>query len=295
MSTNWVERWHGARFSTHSMAFNPGTGGGSTTASTGVTLALSSKADINHGHSSLAALTHTHALSDVTGLTSTLANLASQISTKAAGSHTHTTAEVTGLDSTLANLAAQISTKAAGTHTHAIADVTNLQTTLDNKSDSTHTHAPGGGLAGAIPSTWATLSTHALTGSTVMQNASINLALSSAAMYRFEYVLACVSSAVGTGIALGLNGPANTLTLAYEWGVSTGVGGMIVKTNRAFNVQTVATPAVDSASAEHYGYIGGIVRTGATAGTLQPQFASEVAGSTVSLRAGSVGLLYGPL
>ena len=48
--------------------------------------------------------------------------------------HTHAISEVTNLQTTLDG-------KAASTHTHAISDVTNLQSVLDGKASSTHTHA----------------------------------------------------------------------------------------------------------------------------------------------------------
>ncbi|WP_423373199.1 tail fiber domain-containing protein [Stenotrophomonas maltophilia] len=63
---------------------------------------------------------HTHAVSDVTGLQSALDG-------KAAASHTHTITNVTGLQAALDG-------KAAASHTHAIADVTGLQTALDAKA-----------------------------------------------------------------------------------------------------------------------------------------------------------------
>lgn len=289
---NWFREWHGCGLpSTLIEGLSTG-GGGSTAMSTGVTNALSTKASVGH----------THPQADVTGLTSTLANLAAQVSTKAAGSHGHAQSEITGLESTISGLAAQVSTKAAGTHTHAQADVTNLTSTLAavsaliaTKSDSTHTHQ-GGPAGGGIPSTWATLSTHVLTGSTTMQSVTgLAFSVSSASVYRFEFIVAGVSSVLTCGAGLGLNGPAGPLTLAYEWMMSTGIGGGLVKTQNAFGVQNVHSLNVGSTSAQHYGYLGGICRTGASAGTLQLQFASEVAGSTVSVRAGSVGLLFGPL
>lgn len=67
-----------------------------------------------------AALVHTHAQADVTGLVSALSG-------KAATVHTHTTADVTGLDTTLTG-------KAALVHTHAQADVTNLVSDLAAKA-----------------------------------------------------------------------------------------------------------------------------------------------------------------
>lgn len=82
-----------------------------------------------------AAGTHTHAISDVTGLQAALDD-------KAPMSHAHFMADIIGLDTALAG-------KAAVSHTHIIADVTGLQTALDGKqaagsyAAATHTHGLG--------------------------------------------------------------------------------------------------------------------------------------------------------
>lgn len=55
------------------------------------------------------------------------------LAAKAALSHTHAIADITNLQATLNG-------KAASSHTHAIADVTNLQTALDGKAAVDHTH-----------------------------------------------------------------------------------------------------------------------------------------------------------
>lgn len=76
-----------------------------------------------------APISHTHAESDVTNLTSDLAG-------KAPTSHTHTEANVTGLVSDLAG-------KAPTSHTHVEADVSNLVTDLAGKASTSHTHTEG--------------------------------------------------------------------------------------------------------------------------------------------------------
>ena len=82
---------------------------------------------------------HTHAISDVTNLQNTLNN-------KAAVTHTHTVSQITDLSTTLSKyatttaLTSGLAGKANKSHTHAISDVTNLQNTLNNKAAVTHTH-----------------------------------------------------------------------------------------------------------------------------------------------------------
>lgn len=71
--------------------------------------------------SKYAAKSHSHAVSDVTGLQSALNG-------KAASSHTHGMTDVTGLQNALDG-------KAALSHTHGMSDVTGLQDALDAKAD----------------------------------------------------------------------------------------------------------------------------------------------------------------
>ena len=73
-----------------------------------------------------APIAHTHAQSDVTGLTAALAG-------KASSSHTHAQSDVTGLETALAG-------KADSSHSHAQSDVTGLAAALAGKSDTGHTH-----------------------------------------------------------------------------------------------------------------------------------------------------------
>jgi len=76
---------------------------------------------------SYALASHTHSISDVTGLQTALDG-------KASSSHTHSISDVTGLQTALDG-------KAASSHTHSISDVTGLQTALDGKASSSHAHA----------------------------------------------------------------------------------------------------------------------------------------------------------
>ena len=118
------------------VALEAGGGGGGSTVAWGaltngyrqltvdtVTYSLATDA---HTHTGYAASSHSHAISDITGLQTALDG-------KAASSHTHTIANVTGLQTALDG-------KAASSHTHTIANVTGLQTALDGKANASHTH-----------------------------------------------------------------------------------------------------------------------------------------------------------
>ena len=104
--------------------------GGTLTGSLSAT-SIASTGSITEGGTALsskyAAKSHSHAMSDVTGLQSAL-------DAKAASSHTHAVSDVTGLQSAL-------DAKAARSHTHAVSDVTGLQSALDAKAAISHSHA----------------------------------------------------------------------------------------------------------------------------------------------------------
>lgn len=72
--------------------------------------------------------------------------LTSGLAGKADTAHTHTVSQITDLSTTLSGYATTtaltegLAGKANTSHTHAISDVTNLQNTLDGKAAATHTH-----------------------------------------------------------------------------------------------------------------------------------------------------------
>lgn len=90
-----------------------------------------------------AALCHTHAMSDVSGLTDCLGG-------KALGAHTHSISDVSGLydclttklsGSELTDLVTKVDGKAAKAHTHVISDVDELSDVLAGKAEAVHTHS----------------------------------------------------------------------------------------------------------------------------------------------------------
>lgn len=96
-----------------------------------------------------ASTSHSHAISGVTGLQTALdgksntghghtiseiANLQTTLDGKASTSHTHSIANVTGLQTALDG-------KSNTGHGHTISEIANLQTTLDGKSATSHTHS----------------------------------------------------------------------------------------------------------------------------------------------------------
>lgn len=84
------------------------------------------KAYVDTGLSGKANSTHTHSISDVTGLMDAIDGIEGELSLKASLSHTHAISDVTNLQTSLDG-------KAASSHTHSISDVTGLQDELDAK------------------------------------------------------------------------------------------------------------------------------------------------------------------
>ena len=71
-------------------------------------------------------MSHTHATTSITGLSTALA-------TKADTVHTHTTADITGLDDTLTTINTSLAAKAFASHTHTIGQVDTLTGVLAGK------------------------------------------------------------------------------------------------------------------------------------------------------------------
>ena len=94
---------------------------------TGLSDALAGKADANHTHSVDSALSST----STNPVQNKVINIA--LSGKASTSHTHAQSEITGLTSALSG-------KANASHTHAQSDVTGLSNALSNKANTNHTH-----------------------------------------------------------------------------------------------------------------------------------------------------------
>lgn len=88
---------------------------------------VSSWNDIKDKPSVFPPSTHSHSVSDVSGLQG-------QLDGKASSSHSHSISGIT-------NLQNQLDSKASSSHTHTIANITNLEIELNNKSNVNHTHA----------------------------------------------------------------------------------------------------------------------------------------------------------
>jgi len=144
-----------------------------------------------------AASAHSHAIEDVTGLSATLND-------KAAAVHDHTIANVTGLQTALDG-------KATAAHTHSIANVTGLQIALDAKADTSHSHAIANvtGLQTALDGKADTGHSHAISDVTGLQTALDAKALA--------------ANPVFTGQALVAVGAVGTPSIAFSGNTNTGI------------------------------------------------------------------------
>ncbi len=137
------------------------------------------------GSTLFAATSHTHAISDVTGLSAALGTFASithghpLTDLQTTGASTNNVIGYNGTNwavkalaiSDTSGLQTALDGKAATSHTHAISDVTGLQTALDGKAASSHTHAISDvtGLQTALDGKAASSHTHVIADVTNLQ------------------------------------------------------------------------------------------------------------------------------
>ncbi|MFH1683972.1 MAG: hypothetical protein ABIA67_03730 [Candidatus Margulisiibacteriota bacterium] len=103
--------------------------------------------------------------------------------------------------------------------------------------------------------------------------------------YIFEALLIYTTAATTTGIRLGVNGPAAPTAIVGDWKAYRSLTSARVREFQNYNSGTAATASL---AGNNYAGMTGILRNGSTAGTFILRFASEIAGSTVTIKAGSV-------
>ena len=195
-----------------------------------------------------------------------------------AGPHTHPISDVTDLQTTLDG-------KAAGSHAHAIADVTGLQTALDGKSDTDHTH-PGGGsdpwtvlrLASDFPTTSATAVNVTGLAFTPLANTT----------YEFSGIFLTRTATATVGPRPGCAWPTGcTDGVASVQQSSSATANVFANGNIAAAV-LAPVGGVPNTTASWPAFLWGTFVTGASpSGTFRVQLASETNGTTVTMKAGS--------
>lgn len=146
---------------------------------------------------------------------------------------------------------------------------------------------PAGGGGGA---TAKRLTTNAPTSLTAYSSISeLEFTLAANAAYAFDWYLYFTAAAATTGIGLQLAG--TTLLNSMRAGIEIATS---VTARTTSVVTALLTPLLTTGSAGAtplMAVIHGTILTGATDGTLVPQFRSEVAGSNVTILTGSYGTL----
>jgi hypothetical protein len=130
--------------------------------------------------------------------------------------------------------------------------------------------------------------------STLSSATGLDFTLAANTTYSFDYYILFQSAATTTGIGLAVTGPASPAIISYTANIPIGADAVNVLYSgwgTGYDDPVVAT-AAPSIGATYLARIYGVIKTGATAGTLTPRFRSEVNSSTVTLKAGSWGALY---
>lgn len=120
----------------------------------------------------------------------------------------------------------------------------------------------------------------------------LSFSLTANRMYHFKFMGIFQSAATTTGLGLSLTGPAVTYA---GWTAQIEQAAAGTDQHYTYTVANSlsfigASPSVVAANTDYLWEVEGFVQPSA-AGTLQLQFRSEVSGSTVTLKAGSVGVL----
>jgi Major tropism determinant N-terminal domain len=117
----------------------------------------------------------------------------------------------------------------------------------------------------------------------------LSFAVKAGVQYHFEFSVLFQSATLTTGIALSIDGPASPTLLAYNVVIPISDTSQVVGNRRAYNTLTVGT-AVNPINANYRATISGTIQPSAD-GTLIVRFASEIASTSVVVKAGSYGFL----
>jgi hypothetical protein len=136
---------------------------------------------------------------------------------------------------------------------------------------------------------------NATTLTTLQSPTELSFTLAANTTYTFDYFIVFQSASTGSGIALAVNGPASPTLISYTVNIpqaaSDGKDAMLFGWGTALNDQVVSIEA-PAAATNLVARIHGVIRTGASGGTLLPRFRTEESGQSVSIRTYSWGALY---
>lgn len=132
----------------------------------------------------------------------------------------------------------------------------------------------------------------AFTATGLADTTGLSFALTLGRFYSFQFWIRFSTAATTTGAQFAINAPANSY-IVYRTDTSltaAAAGAPTVRTARAVNIGT-ASASVDAIGGDLLCLISGVVKPSA-GGTLIVRTGTEVAGSGVTVKAGSCGVLY---
>lgn len=196
------------------------------------------------------------------------------------GPHTHPISDVTDLQTTLDG-------KAGSSHSHDISDITNLQTALDGKAASDHTHPGGGPTTVKLTADLAAATVVALANTT-----GLSFSLTANTYYAFEFMVVFSSAATTTGLRVGFTCPAFTL-MSCSVSIPTAADGASAMWHGWITTSgdSVVGSGVQAINTNYVAVLKGVILPSSN-GTLQVQHATEIAGSGVTIKRGTCGILY---
>lgn len=118
----------------------------------------------------------------------------------------------------------------------------------------------------------------------------LSLTLAANTAYGFEFIIGFSAAATTTGIKLAVNGPATPTYVSYTVETPLTATSDTLNAVNAYDAGAVTT-GVAVAATVYTARIHGVIRTAAAGGPLVARFASEVAASAVTVKAGSWGVL----
>lgn len=123
---------------------------------------------------------------------------------------------------------------------------------------------------------------------------SLIFAVNANTSYYFDMSILFRSSATGTGIGLSVTVPAAVKAISYAADIPIAADGTagVHHGQGTVSDDVILGTGVEVANTTYMAKLQGMLLNGANSGNIQLRFRSEVQGSTVTIKAGSFGLLY---
>lgn len=129
-------------------------------------------------------------------------------------------------------------------------------------------------------------STQTTTSATLVDCTGLSVSVDASSTYQIEGFILFQSANVNNGVGVSLNGPASPTEIAFNIQLARTALINFNSNAKAYN-EFAIMPDVGTANTTYFALMNGTLVNGANAGTLQVRFASENAGTTVRIVAGS--------